>query len=166
MPGGEFDSRAHSVSEDGSVIVGYGHSELGKEAFRWTAAGGMQGLGDLSGEEFSSIARSVSADGSVIVGYGATDLGEAAFIWDLDSGLRDLKGVLTDDYGLDLTGWTLLRATSISPDGQSVVGLGINPDGNREAWLATVPEPSTLALLGMGAIGLLAVGWWKRRKRA
>ena len=31
------------------------------------------------------------------------------------------------------------------------------------AGLAAVPEPSALVVLGMGAIGLLAYSWWKRR---
>jgi len=37
------------VSGDGSVVVGYSRSALGPvgEAFRWTAAEGMVGLGGL-----------------------------------------------------------------------------------------------------------------------
>ncbi|MGK7929644.1 MAG: hypothetical protein AB4290_31120 [Spirulina sp.] len=37
---------------------------------------------------------------------------------------------------MDLTGWQLQVATAISSDGLSVVGDGVNPDGDREAWLA------------------------------
>jgi hypothetical protein len=29
---------------------------------------------------------------------------------------------------------------------------------------AAVPEPSSLILCGMGALGAAAVGWWKRKK--
>ena len=50
LPGGTFESRAFGVSSDGNVVVGYGFSDLGKEAFRWHApAGSMEGLGVREG---------------------------------------------------------------------------------------------------------------------
>ena len=51
-------------------MVGRGVSVSGDEAFRWTQATGMVGLGDLPGGSFNSIAWGVSADGSVVVGTG------------------------------------------------------------------------------------------------
>jgi hypothetical protein len=73
----------------------------------------------------------VSGDGSVIVGGG-----DGAMIWTADDGPRRLKDVLQDDFGLDLFGWTLTEARGISSDGSAIVGLGINPFGAQEAWLA------------------------------
>ncbi|MGK7929438.1 MAG: PEP-CTERM sorting domain-containing protein, partial [Spirulina sp.] len=71
---------------------------------------------------------------------------------------------------LDLTGWTLEEATAISSDGLSIVGIGVNPDGNEEAWLARldspsqVPEPSsTVAILTVVGTGLFAT---RKRKNA
>jgi hypothetical protein len=62
--------------------------------------------------------------------------------------MRSLQQVLTNDYGLDLTGWSLNRANAISADGLTVVGFGTNPNGLTEAWIASldgepVPEPGT-----------------------
>ena len=141
LSGGIFESKAWGVSNDGSVIVGYGKSESGTEVFRWTADSGMIGLGDIVGGNFNSTAFDVSADGSVIVGYGTTDLGSEAFIWTETSGMVNLKDTLVNDYGLDLTGWILSEATAISDDGLTIAGYGVNPDGNTEAWVATIPEP-------------------------
>ena len=58
------------------------------------------------------------------------------------------------------SGWTLDEATGINDKGQ-IVGYGTNPSGQSEAFLLTpVPEPSTLALGGMG----MAAFWgWRRR---
>ena len=163
LPGGEIFSRAHAVSADGRIIVGVSDSILGdsREAFRWTESGGMQGLGDLPGGDFYSWADDVSNDGSVVVGYSITS-GQwskssqvnEAFIWNPEQGMRNLKNILENDFELDLTGWTLNRATGISDDGLTIVGYGINPDGYAEGWIATVPEPATLLLLGLGAVML------------
>ena len=49
LPGGLSLSDARGVSADGSVVVGTSVSASGFEAFRWTQAGGMVGLGFLPG---------------------------------------------------------------------------------------------------------------------
>jgi len=149
LAGGDFWSEALAVSADGSVVVGWSESDSGREAFRWTEAEGMQAIGD----GFRSAANGASADGSVIVGGSEGVLG-GAFIWTEDVGAQSLQHVLVDDVGLDLTGWTLESATAISPDGLVIVGNGVNPDGSREAWVATIPEPGTLTMLVLGAFTL------------
>jgi probable HAF family extracellular repeat protein len=158
-----------AASFDGSVAVG--GSRVGpydawtlQEAFRWTGAEGMVGLGDLDGGGFFSMARDVSADGSIVVGEGRTDNGDQAFIWDEVNGMRSLQAVLTGDYGLDLTGWQLRSAWGISADGLIITGGGIDPDGNTEAWIATLgePVPAPGAVL-LGILGLSVAGWRLKR---
>ena len=159
--GGIDQCWAFAVSADGSVVVGFGTGmghpgappELapGREAFRWTQAGGMVGLGDLPGGHFLSTAHSTTADGSIIVGSSGTGLKEVigpggpsgifddvleAFIWDQTNGMQLLSHVLNTEYGLDLTGWTLTEALEITDNGQAIVGRGINPSGLPEAWIA------------------------------
>ncbi|MDH4240689.1 MAG: PEP-CTERM sorting domain-containing protein [Phycisphaerae bacterium] len=58
------------------------------------------------------------------------------------------------DGGVDLTGRTLTEARGISEDGLTIVGHGNNPSGNTEVWMATIPEPSTLLLLGLGCVAV------------
>jgi probable HAF family extracellular repeat protein len=157
LAGGAFDSLALAVSDDGSVAIGQGASASGVEAFRWTSGGGMVGLGDLLGGGFFSQALAVSADGSVIVGTGTSASGSEAFIWDSTNGMQSLLTVLENDYGLDLTGWTLAEARGISDDGFSIVGYGTNPSGFTEGWIATIPEPSTVSLLGFGLAGIAVI---------
>lgn len=162
LAGGGTSSLAGDVSGDGSVVVGYGSSANGQEAFRWTAAGGIVGLGDLPGGSTNSNAYSISGDGSVVVGLGTTADGNRAFIWDGASGMRNLQTVLANDYGQDLTGWTLTEARSISADGKTITGWGYH-NGNIEGWVATIPEPSSLALLGAGLLALPRLRRWRRR---
>jgi hypothetical protein len=125
----------------------------------------MVGLGDLPGGNFDSIAIDVSADASVIVGAGTTAAGSEAFIWDASHGMRRLADVATDQ-GINLTGWTLTAAHGISHDGMSIIGDGINPSGNQEAWLirlSAVPEPTSFALLGGAIAGVLGVTHFRRK---
>jgi len=141
LPGGNWGS-ASGVSADGSVIVGdsafsdYPAGDIGwVEAFRWTEAEGVVGLGFLPGDTYSA-AYATSADGSIVVGQGTS----AAFVWDAAHGMRSLRNVLASAYGLELTGWTLGAATAISADGRTIVGDGTNPSGQTEAWLAVLPS--------------------------
>ena len=161
------DARAHTAaaaSGDGSAIAGAvdNFQTALFEAIRWTAQGGSVLLGTNIPNHHSR-GLGISGDGSVVVGYYQNNSGfdeQLAMIWDETHGMRLLQQVLTDDYGLDLTGWVLSRANAISDDGLTVVGIGYNPDGHEEAWRAVIPEPASLGLLGLGAIALL-----RRRRR-
>ena len=124
------EGSAHGVSADGSTIVG----KSGDYAFRWTIDGGKQVLGDLPGGAVSSYASGVSADGSTVVGWSQSSLGEEGFIWDELNGMRPLRDELSG-AGIDMSGWTLQGARGVSDDGNTIVGFGLNPDGNQEAWI-------------------------------
>lgn len=153
-PGTVRYSAAEAISADGRVIVGEGRSMNavnGGEAFRWTSEGGFEPLGDLPGGGFQSWAYAVSADGSVVVGrasiegpcgpFGCGSSGRP-FIWDRQHGMRNLRDVLVNDLGLNLTGWSLQDARGISADGLTIVGNGMNPDGHFEGWTATIGTPA------------------------
>lgn len=156
LPGGTFYSYASGISGDGEVVVGLSNSANGYETFRWKN-GVMVGLGALPGELLESYAFGVSGDGSVVVGLSrGTNINTfEAFIWNEEHGMRSLQDMLTGDYGLDLTGWTLQEADSISNDGNTIVGFGTNPNGDGEAWIATIPEPTTISLLALCGLRLL-----------
>lgn len=142
------DSLASGVSYDGSTIVGQTLAAPNDRlAFKWTEAAGMQSLGDLPGGQSNSHATAVSADGSIIVGAGSSDIGQEAFVWDESRGMRSIMEILTDQFGADLSGWQLAYAYDVSADGRTIVGWGINPQGQTEAWIAVIPEPGTLLLV-------------------
>src|SRR5262249_31243411 len=88
-------SFAEGVSGDGSVIVGRsqtGTSFVVGQAFRWTQATGLLGLGFARPGQSYSEAKAVSRDGGTIVG-GGQDLGsgiEEAFLWTSATGMQPL----------------------------------------------------------------------------
>jgi probable HAF family extracellular repeat protein len=143
---------AQAASANGSVIVGQCrsvNSGNGVEAFRWTAENGLQGLGDLAGGSFQSIAYAVSSNGAVIAGM-ATIEGPSgpfgggskprAFLWDAQHGMRDLQDLL-GAAGAPVGGWDLRDVRGLSADGLTMVGTGVNPLGQTQAWIATLPHP-------------------------
>ncbi|MDZ4780236.1 MAG: PEP-CTERM sorting domain-containing protein [Planctomycetia bacterium] len=175
LPGGPFYSRAFDVSGDGSVVVGESISgasaansphQNDTEGFYWTDPTGMVGIGDLPGGPFFSVIDAVSADGSIMVGTSISDRAQEAIIYDLKHGMRPLQDVLVDKYGLanELAGWQLESAFDISADGRTVAGMARDPQGHYTAWVVTVPEPSTYALLTIGGAAL-AVYARQRRHR-
>jgi probable HAF family extracellular repeat protein len=147
--GGEaFQSFAFDASADGSVVVGHATSDqagpqIGDfEAFRWTQATGMEGIGDLEGEEFYSLGLDVSADGSVVVGGSDSTLGFQAYRWTQATGIEGLG---------DLEGGGFRSvAFGISADGLVVVGESNSTPGNQAFRWEDDEDPNTDDMVGLG----------------
>jgi probable HAF family extracellular repeat protein len=141
---GDSASIAYAVSADGSVVVGRSGAHSG-EAFRWTQEVGMVGLGSLPGGSRYSCAFAISADGSIVVGQSHGEFGSEAFIWDAAHGMRSIRQLLMSEGNWDasLRKWKLRLATAVSRDGSTIVGYGINPKGDREAWIARLGNLSS-----------------------
>lgn len=153
LAGGGFSAAAHAASADGSVVVGAGLTETGHEPARWTAEDGMVSLGLMGANSgySANAAWDVSDDGTVVLGMA----GSVPFLWDDVRGMRALRTVLEDECGLDLDGWRLFESGGLSADGRTIVGAGVNPDDQYEAWMAVIPEPATLGLLALGGLALI-----------
>ncbi|MGD0420648.1 MAG: hypothetical protein ABSA68_13895 [Xanthobacteraceae bacterium] len=137
VPGYETDSWAYDVSANGKVVVGssYNASTNTTEAFRWTAATGMVGIG-------SGIAFGVNANGSVVVGNSETSNTQPqAFRWTAATGMVGLG------Y---LPGNGQSGASGVSANGSVVVGYSAGSSG--------LPLPqaySWTAATGMTGLGYL-----------
>ena len=155
-PNGPQAHTAESVSADGSTVVGglfgppFGSNQC--EAYRWKEAQGFKVLGLLS-NSICTVANAVSANGGVVGGASAVEgngtiVGQEAFIWTARKGIRRLQDVLVANFGLNLDGWTLASVLGISSDSTSLamVGGGINPEGEFEAWLAVLPGRQKVAI--------------------
>jgi probable HAF family extracellular repeat protein len=147
-------SDADAVSADGSVVVGQAADRSNVlEAFRWTRATGMIGLGFVDGAGVNypgSVALGVNSNGSVIVGQSsnASNTSEA-FRWTQATGIRSLAGLLAG-AGVNLGGWQLLTANAVSLDGQFIVGQGVDPSRANEAYEARYVDNSTGGLTTLG----------------
>jgi len=127
-----------AVSGDGSTVVGESTDSNGNnQAMRWTAGGGMQGLGFIGTGSYS-YAQAVSADGSTVVGQSTNSMGNGeAFRWTSAGGMLGLGFIGTGNYSY---------ANGVSADGSTVVGTSRNSSNNTEAFRWT----STGGMLGLG----------------
>jgi probable HAF family extracellular repeat protein len=150
-------SQALGVSRDGTTIVGSStstasltESTSSMEAFRWTAASGMVGLGALPGGPFNSKANGVSADGTVVVGESDSANGHEAFLWTATGGMIALG---------DLPGGTVSsRAFAVSADGRIALGFGRSDQGTEAfIWTAALGMRNLNSVLKDHGISL--TGW-------
>ncbi|MGA3283723.1 MAG: PEP-CTERM sorting domain-containing protein [Verrucomicrobiota bacterium] len=164
LPGGKFESSAQRVSDNGLVVVGYGTTASGQQAFRWTRSEGIVSLGNLSDGSFvQSCANDVSADGAVVVGTGDPSTNS-----DWNSGWSNFKGFRwTQSGGMtnigSLNGSTRYEAWGVSADGSVVVG-----DGGSQAFrwtqsggitgLGVLPGRANSRACSVSADGSVAVG--------
>jgi uncharacterized membrane protein len=100
----------------------------------------MVGLGYLSGDNFSD-SNAVNADGSVVVGCsGLNGACKQEFLWTAVDGMKSVQALLTAK-GVSTTGWTLTSAQGASANGQVIVGVGVDPSGRQQGWIATLGPP-------------------------
>jgi probable HAF family extracellular repeat protein len=133
--------------------VGNSFSANGVEAFRWTTADGMTGLGGLPGDTFLSGARAVNEDGSVVVGRSRSGAGHEAFRWTAPDGMVGLGHLPGEDEDFDSV------ALDVSAHGSVIVGSSTSASG-QSAFLWT-PDLGMVSLqqhlLALGTPGL--DGW-------
>jgi probable HAF family extracellular repeat protein len=143
LPGGIVYASANAVSDDGSVLVGFGTADTGLKAFRWTSDDGLVDIGDFPSGAADSWAEAIAPDGSLMVGYGTTADGKEAAIWQTPSSIERVVDVLSSHGVTVPSGWTLTDATGISVAGDvvTIAGTGTNPDGDTEAWVASYCVP-------------------------
>jgi len=160
-------SAASDMSANGKYFVGRCESSSGEYinvACLWETDGDIFDLGCLEVDGVKSNSNSARAisNNKIIVGHclWMQPEKELAFIWDESHGMRYLKDALEQKYGYDFGNSTLTNCWYISPDGTELVGDGIDQNGEWFRLLATIPEPTTLALFAIGGLVVLR----RRRK--
>ena len=129
------ESIAYGLSADGLRIVG--ESGAGDGGFVWSSEGGMKALQVPPGEIGGTVGYAISGDGNLIVGSGGFFSG--AYVWDgTGSAIAEVRTLLLERR-VPIGIWRLSRATGISQDGYTICGVGTNPAGQIEGWVARLP---------------------------
>ncbi len=168
LPGSLHQSEIRAISADRGTAVGDSEGGQGLGAVRWSATGGLVGLGTLDPSDPDSTATGVSEDGSVIVGTSrlATQ-GDRAYRWTAGGGFVQLGTLSCPDVAPSTS------AFGVSNDGLTVIGIGAWCSGqdlriDAVRWpggaggiddIGDLPGPATSATAqGTHAVGSLIVG--------
>lgn len=150
--GGSAKSSATAVNSDGSIIVGT--SGTTNRPTRWNRSGVPT---ELLPQDLTKVLHphGVSEDGSVVPGQVQDDQGNLyAGVWTAGTGIISLADYLTSNGVTMPTGTYLLNCTSVSADGRTFAGYTGHPNGTGPSvgFIATIPAPSSLAVVGIGAL--------------
>lgn len=138
-------TQPRGISGDGRFVVGYSFINTGttntyNQAFIWSALTGTVGLQDLPGGGPDSDAYAITDDGGIVVGSSFGSAGTTATLW-LHGVPQAMNSYLAGHGVTGLTGWFLTSATAVTPDGLTFAGMGVNPAGLQEGWVAHIPAP-------------------------
>jgi hypothetical protein len=155
LPGGNR-SAALAISGDGSTIFGVSRStnapgtsqtnpwDYSGELFLWTSSTGMTALGVPTGYDVFSNFAGISADGALLAVAVAdsTNAKPPGFVVIQTSSKQwfDSFDLLTGaGLGNSVSGWTYLGPLGISDNGDTLFGLGTDPNGLSQGWIANFP---------------------------
>ncbi|HKE48321.1 MAG TPA: hypothetical protein VKB52_09660 [Rhodanobacteraceae bacterium] len=150
---GQHVGQAINCNSDCSVIVGAGRDADSPQAWRWTAAGGVEYLGTIFGEDPGAVyyAFESSEDGKSIVGSAYTidpNLGGVnhGFLWTQVDHMQDFVSFLSL-YGIDYGGdFNDMVVNAITPDGKTMLVAGQGSDFSRQrAVVHVVPDDAIFA---------------------
>gem|GEM_PF-3314869 len=132
---GDTSSEAVWMSADGSVVAGTSSHGGGEgQAFRWTAGGGVVGLGLLpTTTTCGLLTLPANVDGSVLYGL----CGSNAFRWTASSGIVSLGS---------LPGYERLVPFGMSTDGNAISGVAVNGGNDSQVFYWSADG----GLLGLG----------------
>ena len=158
---GQFNMTS-DMSPTGEYITGHcilGQSTGNYQAVYWDQNRDVHSLGSMYYDSTlynHSTSCNVRNDNTI---FGITWSGEGgggtlAFIWDEQHGIRYLKDVLEQEYGYNFGDAVLESVHFLDPDGTNIYGNAYNPTGTLLHWTATIPEPATLLILGLGVLCL------------
>lgn len=128
---------ALATNRDGSVIVGEGAGLEGNEAWRWTAATGVEAIGMIGSGSFfdRAYAFGVSDDGKLIGGASGFAFDRKAVVWTPETGMVLLTDFLATRNITVPDGWTLNSVTAVSGDGKVLGGWGFDPDNQFNSFV-------------------------------
>jgi hypothetical protein len=126
--------------------------------------GGIDGTGDTTVNAGASLTADHIIQNALVIGGDGTNVGLMTIAASNSSGnpAASSLAALGNSAPISVGGSTLLAAGSPAVDGTSMGGLGSLAHGSGSA---AVPEPSTLALLGLGSLACLLSAWKRRNNR-
>ncbi|MDP7128349.1 MAG: T9SS type A sorting domain-containing protein [Candidatus Marinimicrobia bacterium] len=134
-PGGSETGEVTAITNDGSVVVGFGSGTGGNhtEGYIWTEEDGMTGLGvPTNNAMFNRSAALDVSENNIAIGqylYQGMTQYKACIYTEETGEFVNLQSYLTESGMEGLGDWDLMRGLAISDDGTVMAGFGNGPNG-------------------------------------